>query len=210
MAEPTIAKVSSKNGTIKVLGGALPCGHQLSMLLLKELQALSERVSELERITLPTESEGDVSLQYDDFEPKQPEPEPEVKQLSASTLKQLDELQKELDLAVQKKASVDAEELDEVQSVSSDGGETVCTEAAHKLIQDKAEKDGIVGSWLMPCDDDCKGCVKAKGKKIRQEKREERKKIKEEKKRIKQAKTQEVQDEIRALTKRILDVKLQC
>ena len=214
MADTTLTKVKlgkGKNGTLRA-SGPLPCGHQLSMLLLKEIQDLSERVAELERITLPTESEGDVSLQYEEYVEPEPEvkpPEPEVKPLSAETLSQLEALQKELDLAVQKNASVEQEELEEVQSQSSDGGDTVCTEAAHKLIKDKADKDGVVGSWLMPCEDDCKGCVKAKGKRIKKERRAEKLRIKEEKKRIKQAKSVEIQDEIRQLTERILQVKLQ-
>ena len=215
MAETTLTKVKlgkGKNGTLRA-NCPLPYGHQLSMMLLKEIQELNERVSELERITLPTESEGDMSLQYEEFEPE-PEvkpPEPEVKTLSAETLSQLDLLQKELDLAVQKKASVEQEELEEVQSQSSEGGDTVCTEAAHRLIKEKADKDGVgvVGSWLMPCEDDCTSCIKSKGKKIRKERREEKKRIKEEKKRIKQAKSVEIQDEIRQLMERILQVKLQ-
>lgn len=210
----------SKTGGLRVNGGNLPCGHQLALWNTMALQRLEGRIAELERITLPTDSEADLPLDYEPFEPAEEEtqvpeaakePEPKVETLSAETLSQLDALQKELDAAVVKKSEI---EQDDLESISSDG-QSVCTEQAHKLIREKAQREHLlskdgekgVGSWLLP-GDDCKGCLKGKAKKLKAERKEEKRAIKAEKKRIRNAKTQEEQQKIKRITERMMALRL--
>ena len=185
---------TTRDGRLKSSGGTIPAGHQGVLYCLDLVKKLDARVSELERLTLPTDSEAGGELEYEDFVEAPPVPEP-VK-LSTESLAELNKLQEELSFCAREEERLKKVEVDDdIESVSSEG--TVCTQRAHEIIKQKLEAEGA-GVTIQPwhIEDDCSGCVKKKAKTVKAQRKQEKKKIREAKKEISQAKTQAIRDEI--------------
>lgn len=183
----------------------IPCGNQLDLWTILLLQDISERLIQVERLVLPESediSEAREVVNYTEFTPEpEPVPEPVVKTLSPENLKELNDLQAELQTAVDKQSEIQKEEDDDVESVESEG--TICTEAAHKVISEKYEQEtgSKPSAWII--EDGCSGCAKSKAKKLKAAKKEERRKVKAMKKELRGKLSEELNAEVAEINRRI-------
>jgi hypothetical protein len=130
-----------------------------------------------------------------------------VKELSAANLSVLNDLQLELETAVEKQAALEREEVeDDVESVDSVG--TICTEAAHKVVREKLQSEAPPGQQVSSflVEDCCSGCVKGRAKKVKAAKKEERKKVKASKKELRGKLSKDLEAQVKGLNERIFAV----